>query len=200
MSEHAEEQFANLIRRARDGDDSVLGELLHGFRPYLKLLADRVANGRLAGRIDSSDVVQQTYLSAVRRFDEFSGSDTATLGAWLRAIQERNLIDFVRQHAVAEKRSVGREVPSANVAELADFELTSPSRRLMRGENAVKLASAISDLPEDQAEAIRLRHLDQLSLEQIAEQMKRSKHSVANLLHRGIMNLRDRLAIGDEES
>jgi RNA polymerase sigma-70 factor, ECF subfamily len=182
------------LRQARDGDTDALGALLDEFRPYLKLLAQRAMDGRLAGRIDSSDVVQQTYLSAVRKFDEFSGDDADALAGWLQLIHERNLIDTARKHLVAEKRSVGREETLIETEALDDVELTSPSQRLMKGESAVRLARALAFLPDDQSEAIRLRHLDGWSLEKIAGRMDRSKRAVAGLLHRGLENLRDKLA------
>ncbi len=184
------------LQQARGGDANALGQLLDQFRPYLKLMAQRAMDGRLAGRIDSSDVVQQTYLSAVRKFDEFNGEDADALAGWLRLIHERNLIDTARKHLEAEKRAVGREETLIEAEPLADVELTSPSQRLMQGESAVRLARALAFLPHDQAEAVRLRHLDGWPLEKIAERMDRSKRAVAGLLHRGLENLRDNLATG----
>ncbi len=70
------------------------------------------------------------------------------------------------------------------------MELTSPSQRLMRGERAVRLAAALACLPDEQAEAVRLRHLDGQSLEKIARHFGRSERAVAGLLYRGMMNLR----------
>lgn len=188
------------LRQARDGDSDALGALLDEFRPYLKLLAQRAMDGRLAGRIDSSDIVQQTCLSAVRKFEEFSGEDADALAGWLQLIHERNLIDTARKHLVAEKRSVGREETLIEMEDLDDVELTSPSQRLMKGECAVRLAAALAFLPDDQGEAIRLRHLDGWSLEKIAERMDRSKRAVAGLLHRGLENLRSRLSAGEREN
>lgn len=184
------------LQEARDGDSDALGALLDEFRPYLKLLAQRAMDGRLAGRIDSSDVVQQTYLSAVRKFDEFTGDDADALAGWLQLIHERNLIDTARKHLEAEKRAVGREETLIETEPFDDVELTSPSQRLMQGESAVRLARALAILPDDQSEAVRLRHLDGWSLEKIAERMDRSKRAVAGLLYRGLENLRDRLATG----
>ena len=66
----------SLLQRAINGDEQSLGRLLGEFRPWLRLLARRVLDQRLGGRIDDSDVVQQTYLSAVRRFAEFRGRTT----------------------------------------------------------------------------------------------------------------------------
>jgi len=186
--------YESLLKRARGGDDQALGTLLDEFRPYLNLLARRAMDGRLAGRIDDSDVVQQTFLSAVRRFSEFSGDGTSALAAWLQKIHERNLIDTARRHIDAQRRSVSSEATQVTIEPIAEAELTSPSQRMMRGENAVRLARAISQLPEDQAEAVRLRHLDAWSIDQIAERMDRSRRAVISLLHRGITNLRSKLS------
>lgn len=191
--------LVDCLKRAREGDEGALGELLGEYRPYLRILAERAMDGRLAARVDASDVIQQTYLSAVRRFDEFTGEDADALAGWLKVIHERNLIDTARKHLGADLRAVGREDAGASPKALAAEELTSPSQRLMQGESAVRLARELSSLPEDQAEAVRLRHLDGWSLDQIAEKMGRTKRSVANLLHRGLANLRERLKRADED-
>jgi len=173
------------------GDEEHLGRLLDEFRPWLRMLAGRALDDRLAGRVDRSDIVQQTYLSAIRRFPEFDGSTVEELAGWLRKIQERNLIDETRKHIGVKGRSVDREVTRA--ASLAVEKSISASQRLMKGENAVELAQALTEIPGDQATAIRLRHLEGFSLDQIADDMNRTKRSIANLLHRGMGNLRDRL-------
>lgn len=192
MSESAD-NLPSLLQRARSGDAQALGVLLDEFRPYLRLLAQRAIDGRLAGRLDDSDVVQQTYLSAVRRFAEFSGETTEQLAAWLQKIHERNLIDTARRHIEAERRSINSEATLVEIEPIAEGELSSPSQRIMRGENAVRLAQAISRLPDDQAEAVRLRHLDAWPIADIAERMKRSHRATIALLHRGISNLRTQL-------
>jgi RNA polymerase sigma-70 factor, ECF subfamily len=187
------ENLSSLLQQAQGGNDQALGVLLDEFRPYLRLLAQRAMDGRLAGRLDGSDVVQQTYLSAVRRFSDFSGDSPEQLAAWLQKIHERNLIDTARKHIEAERRSVNAEATQVEVEPLVESELSTPSQRLMRGENAVRLARAIGRLPDDQAEAVRLRHLDAWSIPDIAERMTRSPRAVIALLHRGITNLRKQL-------
>ncbi|NQV26315.1 MAG: sigma-70 family RNA polymerase sigma factor [Rhodopirellula sp.] len=197
MSEF-EHSFEKLIRNARNGDETALGELLNQHRPWLRLLGKRGLSDRFSGRIDESDVAQQTFLSAVRGFSEFNGSTADELAAWLQQIHERNLQDAVRRHVVAQKRSVDREETFIE-EEVLPIELTSPSQRLIRGERAVRLAAALSYLPEEQAEAVRLRHLDGQSLEKIARQLDRSERAVAGLLYRGMTNLRKVLAEESKE-
>jgi RNA polymerase sigma-70 factor, ECF subfamily len=67
---------------------------------------------------------------------------------------------------------------------------TSPSGGAERNERLLRLADALARLPEDQRRAVELRHLQGLSLAEIASQMGRSVDSVVGLIHRGLRALR----------
>lgn len=197
MSLSASKLHRELVRRARNGDEQALGRLLDGHRPYLKLLAQREIEGRLDARIDGSDLVQQTCLSALRRFEDFIGDQEEQFLAWLRAIHEANIRDTIRRHVYTAKRAVGSEQPlegSKNNENPIDKSVASPSQRVLRGEEAVRLAEALSRLPDDQREAVRLRHLEGWPLAQMAVQFGRSETAVAALVKRGLANLRKHLA------
>ena len=191
--------LAELIAQARAGDANALGRLLDEYRDYLRLLAQRALDGRLAGRIDASDIVQQTCLSAIRRFQEFEGANGDDLAGWLYRIHERNLVDAARHHMAAEKRSVIKEAAADDATSFDPIELTSPSQRIMRGERAARLSRALTELSNDQAEAIRLKHLDGWPLAEVASRMDRSERSVAGLLQRGLENLRNRMMADFED-
>ncbi|OYW18104.1 MAG: hypothetical protein B7Z55_11275 [Planctomycetales bacterium 12-60-4] len=193
MSPESSDIRRELVQRARGGDEAALGELLEHHRPYLRLLARRVLDGPLAARLDESDVVQQTFLSAFRSFGLFQSESAEEFAAWLTQIHERNLKDAVREHVLTRKRSVGREQALDDDFPLADIYASSPSRRLLRGERAVRLALAMKTLPEDQHEAVRLRHLEGWSLADIAVRLQRSEHAVASLLTRALQNLKAKL-------
>ena len=61
----------------------------------------------------------------------------------------------------------------------------------MLGETAVRLAQALATLPPDQHEAVRLRHLEGWSMQQLTAHFGRSETAVAGLLKRGLRGLRD---------
>jgi RNA polymerase sigma-70 factor (ECF subfamily) len=67
---------------------------------------------------------------------------------------------------------------------------------VIRAEAAVNLAHAIDELPEDQRVAVRMRHLDGLGIDQIAEKMDKTPAAIAGLIRRGLQSLRERLAGG----
>lgn len=101
---NSEFELLELIRSARNGDVHALGLILEKHRDVLRIAAQSELGGQLAARIDASDVVQQTFLSACRLIRQFDGITTGEFAAWLARIQERNLQDAIRQHLVVRKR------------------------------------------------------------------------------------------------
>lgn len=183
-----------------DGADTPAGAL-DGFRDYLLLLARVRLDPRLRGKLDASDVVQQTLLEAHRDAAQFRGRSKDEQAAWLRQILARNLArnlaNAVRDLGRA-KRDVHRERSlEAALNESASrleawlaAEQSSPSQRADRQERALLLAEALASLPETQREAVVLRHFHNCSLEEIGRQLNCTTAAVTGLLHRGLKNLR----------
>ena len=181
-----------LLSRARDGDQDALGDLLRGHKRMLERMARREIGDRLQARLSAADLLQQTCLSAIRNFDDFEGENEPQFVAWLRGVHERNVKDAIREHVRAKKRAVSAEqLPGTNVRQ--DTPAHTASEQAMLGESKAELIQAIATLPDDQAQAIRLRHLEQLSLNEMSLQMDRSEVAVASLLKRGLASLRERL-------
>jgi RNA polymerase sigma-70 factor (ECF subfamily) len=61
MSQSSPEPEA-LLRAARGRDTAALGRLMEHYRRYLKLLARLGINRQLQGKLDASDLVQETFL------------------------------------------------------------------------------------------------------------------------------------------
>jgi RNA polymerase sigma-70 factor (ECF subfamily) len=196
-----ESHIATLLERARSGDREALGELLEEYRPYLRLLAERELDPRLEARVDASDIVQQTCLSVHRAIIGFNGDAPAQFLAWLRQIHERNIRNAFRDHVRLGKRSVAREQPQADGDRepLVDgtAHSSSPSRRLMLGEDAVRLSAALEALTEDQRIAVRLKFLEGLTLAEIGQRLQRSPDAVVSLVRRGLLQLRRLLGDAD---
>jgi RNA polymerase sigma-70 factor (ECF subfamily) len=193
----------DVLIRAKSGDESAKGELLNRFRPYLNVIAQRLLDERLQGRMDFSDVVQTTYLEATRDFDSFRGDTVESLLAWLRNILRNNVATAHQQHLAAQKRSARKETmlrvasesggSSMGMADILPSESSTPSQRLMRDEAAVVLATCMSQIPETQRDAIRMRYLDGMSLKEISDRLGKSEMAVAGLLKRGLRALREQM-------
>lgn len=170
------------------------------FRSYLLLLARCQLGPRLRGKLDPSDVVQQTLLEAHRDAARFRGTTAGEQAAWLRQALARNLANLARDFGRG-KRDVGRERDlaaelagsSARLERLLAADQSAPGEAAERQEQLLRLAVALAELPEPQRQAVELRHLHGLSLADIASHLGRTPPAVAGLLHRGLARLRELL-------
>lgn len=194
-----------LVNAAKAGDNEQLGRLLENFRGYLFMLAHRYLSDKLKRRIDPADIVQITFLEAKQDWEQFRGTTPGECAAWLRNILKNNVATAVARHVTTQKRSLSREVSFNNTNHNDDSaahwmgelpgSTTSPSRKAIRAESAKQLFDALHGLPETQAEAVRLRYLEGLSLSEIVDRMGKSETAVAGLLKRGLQKLRQSLNI-----
>src|SRR6266852_7307845 len=90
--------FDTLLRRAKSGDSTGLGELLELYRSYLGLLARLQIGPRLQGKVDPADLVQETFLKAHQNFGLFEGRTEREFVGWLRQILAANLAMLVRRY------------------------------------------------------------------------------------------------------
>jgi RNA polymerase sigma-70 factor, ECF subfamily len=168
------------------------------YRDYLHLLARLQLDPRFQGKLDPSDVVQQTLLKAHRNLGQYRGQTEAELAGWLRRILANTLTDAARSFRL--ELDAGRSLERSLADSSARLEAwliardESPDGRLRRHEQTLAVADALAQLPEDQRTAIEFHHLKEISVTEIAALMNRSEASVAGLLRRGLKRLRELLA------
>ena len=122
------------MAQAQSGDDQAWGRLLEHYRPLLRDHAQQSLRAALRARVDESDLIQQTCLSAYRALAEFQGASEPEFRRWLLRILERNILQVVERERLAARRAVDRESPgSGPLRDVADRQ-TSPGRRAIRGE------------------------------------------------------------------
>jgi RNA polymerase sigma-70 factor (ECF subfamily) len=188
----------HVIQQAKTGDDGALGALLEFYRNYLRLLARVEIGRRLQGKLDASDIVQETFLEAHRNFARFQGNSEPQLVAWLRQILAARVANLVRHYFGTQGRDIRLERELAADLDRSSHvlgqelvaSLASPSQNAAQREQAVLLADALQRLPDDYREAIVLRHLEGLTFPDVARRMERSQDSVEKLWLRGLARLR----------
>jgi RNA polymerase sigma-70 factor (ECF subfamily) len=170
------------------------------FREYLRLLARLQFDARFQGKIDLSGVVQQTLLEAHQAQAELATMNDAQKAAWLRKALAHNLTDEVRRvtrpmRDVTLERSLEGALheSSARLEGWLASEQSTPSEQAMRNESLVRLAEALTQLPDDQRIAVEMHHLQGQPLAEIAERLQRSRGAVGALLLRAIRKLRQLL-------
>jgi len=169
-------------------------------RDYLCTLARLQLPNGLRSKLDPSDVVQQTLLTAHEKLDQFRGRSEAELRGWLRQILRNHLLGVHRRFRMVG-RDVGREQsleslapdPSQAPSYRLSSDPSSPSQHASHQEDLRRLADALVQLPDDQRRAVELHHLKGLSVAQVADSLGRGQSAAVGLLFRGLRKLRQLL-------
>jgi RNA polymerase sigma-70 factor (ECF subfamily) len=176
------------------------GDVLEPFRGYLQMLAELHLDRRLRGKLDPADVVQQTMLRAYSAIGELRSDDPDVLTAWLRRILSSTLADAVRHYErdkrdIHLERSIEADIDrsASGMAAWLMADQTSPSRRVEKNEELLRLVDALARLPDRMREVVVLKHCQGWTLQQIADHIGRSVPAVASLLRRGLAELRREL-------
>jgi RNA polymerase sigma-70 factor (ECF subfamily) len=177
------------MSRGRELEDGPL----EVYRAYLLALARSQIAPRLRGRIDPSDVVQQTLLKAHGRRGDFRGTTEAERFGWLRAILHRHLADELRRLGRCGRSLDDLEQASARLERWMIAEDPSPSRCAIHQERLLQLAAALARLPEDQRTVVELHHLRGRPISAAAEAMGKTTAAVGSLLFRAMKALRAEL-------
>ncbi len=191
-------EVQQLLSEARGGDGADLGRLLEQYRNYLRLLARIEIGRKLQGKVDASDLVQEVFLDAHRHFPSFRGTAEPQFAHWLREILAGTLANQVRRYFGTQARDLRLERSLAADLDRSSVALgvipidpqPSPSEHVMRGEQSLLVAEALSQLSPDYQTVIVLRHLEGLTFPQVAARMDRSVDSVEKLWLRGLTRLK----------
>ena len=165
-----------------------------GYRDYLMVLARAQVEADLRGRIDPSDLVQETLCDALRDLPRHRGGSRAEMMGWLRSLLRCNLIDRFRRLRL-ENRVASLDAlldqTSAGMNSLVQASQSAPDARALREEDALTLAGLLEQLPDAQAEAIVLKHCRGWSVEEIGRHMDKTPDAVGGYLRHGMRRLRE---------
>lgn len=177
----------DLILRARQGDEDAFQALLRRHEELLRKRVQRWVSPRLRRKISASDVLQEAYIVALRRFADFEDRGDGSFGRWLGQIVELKLREAVRQ-AGAAKRDAGREVSRDGRMDTRNFmgQQTSPSQAAIASELKEAARVALEKMPDDYRRIIRLVQQDQVSFETAARKLGRTLAATRKLYGRAV--------------
>jgi RNA polymerase sigma-70 factor, ECF subfamily len=189
-----------LLRRAGDGDAEALGDLFSQHRERLRRMVQVRLDRRLQGRIDPSDVLQESYVEVARALAAYLKDPVLPFFLWLRMITGRKLQALHRRHLGVKSRDAGREVslyrgalPQASSVSLAAHllgRLTTPSVAAVRAELQVRIQEALNSMDEIDREILALRHFEQLSNAEAAQVLGLSEQAASNRFVRALKRLK----------
>ena len=194
MSSPLADPDAELLSRLRSGDEQAFVCLVERYHGSML----RVATAFVPSRAVAEEVVQDTWLAALRGLSRFEGR--SSLRTWLFRI----LVNRARSTGVREQRSV----PVADAGPAVDASrfgvdgawiappeqwIEEAESRLAAGKLNALLRAALEGLPDRQREIVTLRDVEGMSSQEACEVLGISEANQRVLLHRGRSKLRSAL-------
>ncbi len=182
-----------LVQRAQEGDREALDKLLERHEARVLAIVRYRLGPRLREVVESGDILQETFLAAVKAFPTFEMRDEGSLIHWLAKLVERQIIAQADFHG-AKKREAARRVSldrsrtisgsmGGSLSVLHADETTAPLEKLERAEEREAVERAMDALPEEYRELILLRNYAGASWESVAEQTGRPSAAAARMMH-----------------
>ncbi len=136
---------------------------------------------RLQGTSDPEDLTSEVFLGAFRGIGGFSGNEDQFRG-WLFTIAHRRLVDEHRRAAVRPAWGGDGRVPDRRAGDVEE----DAWRELAEG----RVRELCRRLPAGQRDVLLLRIVADLSVEQVAGALGRTRGAVKALQRRGLAGLR----------
>jgi RNA polymerase sigma-70 factor (ECF subfamily) len=180
-------------------DDADPGRLFMGHRDRLRRMVEIRMDGRLRGRVDPSDILQEAYIEFARSLPGFLRKPDIPMFLWLRHITAVRLKVAHRTHLGTRMRDARREVgaralrlPNASSDYLASQllgRMSSPSQAAARAELQTRVRDALDGLAPLDREVLCLRHFEQLSNSEASQVLGISETAASNRYIRALKRI-----------
>jgi len=156
-----------LVNKAKTGDQAAFGKLMSRYKESVYYMILKMVHNR----DDAEDLTMVAFSKAFHNLANYS-ADFA-FSTWLFRIATNNCIDFIRkkklQTTSIDQSSQTEDGESAPIA-VKDKSMT-PEESIIKDQRAIKIREVIQQLSPKYKQLIELRYFEELSYEEIAEQL-----------------------------
>lgn len=172
-----------LFLRIQRGETALFDELMQRFQARFL----RFAASKLGDREAAVDVVQETFLAAYSSRETYNPQ--FALSTWLWTI----LMNRCRRQWKQSQRRAMEPLDSVAEPFVEGAVAGGGLQKLLLQERSEVLAGLLAELPEPQADAIRLRFFGELAFDEIAETMQSSVSGAKKRVKQGLIALAEKL-------
>jgi RNA polymerase sigma factor (sigma-70 family) len=192
FSDNAKNDF-NLVLRAKEGDQKAYADLMQRYKDSIYFMALKMVNNKE----DAMDLTVETFAKAFEKLDKYQPE--FAFSTWLFRVGTNNCIDFIRKKKLNTQSINGMVDDEGDERPLQiRSDALNPEEVSMKKEQTQTLKVLIDSLPARYRNLIVLRYFDELSYEEIAEQLDLPLGTVKAQLFRAryllgnIVNIRKR--------
>jgi len=146
------------------------------------------AKKSLSQQEDVDDAVQETFLKAMKAYENFNFKSEGQLKSWLLTICRHVITDMFR----ANKNHLSIEQNNIQLFDDSDVEVLLEAK-ITHEEDINKVTSALKKLKPVEQEIIRLRVNEEMSFDDIANALDSKEPAVKMRFYRAVVKLKESL-------
>lgn len=184
------DQDLDLVQAAREHDLAAFESLVRRYEARIYRLALHITGNEQ----DAEDVLQESFLKAYTRLDQFQGH--SRFYTWLVRIAVNESLMRLRKRKGKSFVSLDEEIESgdAMLPRIVQDWRPNPEQQYAEAELSRILRRSIASLPLNYRTVFQLRDIDELSTEETAELLGLSVAAVKSRLLRARLQLRNKLS------
>lgn len=180
-----------LLNRYLAGDRGAISQLIerhsNRVRDYIRMM--------VKDRDLADDILQETFIKAVKVIDEGRYADTGKFLSWVLRIAHNQVIDYFRSQKSA--KTVNESESGYNVLGTLRFADSTVEDKIISEQIASDVRRLVEHLPEEQREVVMLRYYSGLSFQEIADQTEVSINTALGRMRYALINLRKMIKDND---
>ena len=173
-----------LLNNYLSGDRAAISQLIdrhtHRVRDYIRMM---VKDNDVA-----DDILQETFIKAVRVIDEGRYADTGKFLSWILRIAHNQVIDHFRSQKNA--KTVSESDAGYNMLGTLRFAERTVEDAMISSQIEEDVRRLIDRLPAEQREVVMMRYYSGLSFQEIADQTDVSINTALGRMRYALINLR----------
>ena len=180
------------LKKLQEGDQEELTKMVQQYSDPIYRVALRMLNNPF----EAEDVLQETFIKAIRSIEKFEGR--ANLSTWLYRIAVNEALMLIRKRkpevSIFQDDYNDDNSEGISVSQIVDW-CCLPESEFLSNESRKVLNDAIQKLPEKLRSVFILRDIEGLSIIETAQTLELSETNVKTRLLRARMKLREELSI-----
>tara|TARA_R100001143_G_C3361331_1_gene136742 strand:+ start:37101 stop:37730 length:630 start_codon:yes stop_codon:yes gene_type:complete len=154
-----------LVKSAINGDQDAFKALMNKYqKPLYYHIIKMVKNNEQV-----EDIIQESFVKAFSNLDSYNTN--YAFSTWLYRITTNHTIDYLRKKKL-QTTSIDEPIRAKDgEMQMQIVGNAETDRKIIRKERKKIVSDAIQNLPEKYREVIEMRHLEELSYQEISEQL-----------------------------
>ncbi len=173
-----------LLNNYLSGDRAAISQLIdrhtHRVRDYIRMM--------VKDRDVADDILQETFIKAVRVIDEGRYADTGKFLSWILRIAHNQVIDHFRSQKNA--KTVSESDAGYNMLGTLRFAERTVEDAMITSQIEEDVRRLVDRLPDEQREVVIMRYYSGLSFQEIADQTDVSINTALGRMRYALINLR----------